>query len=131
MPGKGLMPVGRLMLLCNGVNERPFGLNFGTGSRYGSTTGTVGTRGTTNLSGGATGSISARKRSMPASCSGVCFGGGAGRVNALAHLESAFGEAPNSEPGCALKVLSLIHISEPTRLGMISYAVFCLKKKNT
>src|SRR5450756_985160 len=29
-----------------------------------------------------------------------------------------------------LIVLSLIHISEPTRLGMISYAVFCLKKKN-
>src|SRR5665648_657353 len=28
-----------------------------------------------------------------------------------------------------LKHLSLIHISEPTRLGMISYAVFCLKKK--
>src|SRR5665648_1233763 len=27
--------------------------------------------------------------------------------------------------------LSLIHISEPTRLGMISYAVFCLKKKKT
>src|SRR5450756_1415926 len=26
-------------------------------------------------------------------------------------------------------VMSLIHISEPTRLGMISYAVFCLKKK--
>src|SRR5450756_1723847 len=26
-------------------------------------------------------------------------------------------------------VLSLIHISEPTRLGMISYAVFCLKKQ--
>src|SRR5450756_2876356 len=26
--------------------------------------------------------------------------------------------------------LSLIHISEPTRLGMISYAVFCLKQKN-
>src|SRR5450756_547232 len=25
--------------------------------------------------------------------------------------------------------ISLIHISEPTRLGMISYAVFCLKKK--
>src|SRR5450759_5054937 len=25
--------------------------------------------------------------------------------------------------------LSLIHISEPTRLGMISYAVFCLQKK--
>src|SRR5450759_4985903 len=29
---------------------------------------------------------------------------------------------------CSLQVgLSLIHISEPTRLGMISYAVFCLK----
>src|SRR5450756_2791295 len=27
------------------------------------------------------------------------------------------------------RMLSLIHISEPTRLGMISYAVFCLKKK--
>src|SRR5450759_2398321 len=25
-------------------------------------------------------------------------------------------------------MLSLIHISEPTRLGMTSYAVFCLKK---
>src|SRR5450756_2764837 len=29
----------------------------------------------------------------------------------------------------AILDLSLIHISEPTRLGMISYAVFCLKKK--
>src|SRR5450759_199964 len=28
----------------------------------------------------------------------------------------------------AVMILSLIHISEPTRLGMISYAVFCLKK---
>src|SRR5450756_1477666 len=33
-------------------------------------------------------------------------------------------------PSLAGKGLSLIHISEPTRLGMISYAVFCLKKKN-
>ena len=30
----------------------------------------------------------------------------------------------------ASKRLSLIHISEPTRLRRISYAVFCLKKKN-
>src|SRR5450756_2673459 len=30
---------------------------------------------------------------------------------------------------CSVVRLSLIHISEPTRLGMISYAVFCLKKK--
>src|SRR5450756_2018223 len=33
---------------------------------------------------------------------------------------------PDSE--CKRSGLSLIHISEPTRLGMISYAVFCLKK---
>src|SRR5450756_2138360 len=32
------------------------------------------------------------------------------------------------EIGFADKTLSLIHISEPTRLGMTSYAVFCLKK---
>ena len=32
-------------------------------------------------------------------------------------------------PQYGLYTLSLIHISEPTRLGMISYAVFCLKKK--
>ena len=31
--------------------------------------------------------------------------------------------------GCDLD-LSLIHISEPTRRTPISYAVFCLKKKN-
>src|SRR5659263_651764 len=30
-----------------------------------------------------------------------------------------------SEKGREVKILSLIHISEPTRLGMISYAVFC------
>ena len=29
-----------------------------------------------------------------------------------------------------LRELSLIHISEPTRLLSTSYAVFCLKKKN-
>eukprot|EP00658_Telonema_sp_P-2_P020597 TRINITY_DN18158_c0_g1_i1.p1 TRINITY_DN18158_c0_g1~~TRINITY_DN18158_c0_g1_i1.p1 ORF type:complete len:101 (+),score=6.18 TRINITY_DN18158_c0_g1_i1:192-494(+) len=31
----------------------------------------------------------------------------------------------------SVKALSLIHISEPTRLLSISYAVFCLKKKKT
>src|SRR5450756_2367713 len=36
---------------------------------------------------------------------------------------------PASAPSRARPGLSLIHISEPTRLGMISYAVFCLKKK--
>eukprot|EP00826_Nyctotherus_ovalis_P039390 TRINITY_DN3788_c0_g1_i10.p1 TRINITY_DN3788_c0_g1~~TRINITY_DN3788_c0_g1_i10.p1 ORF type:complete len:522 (-),score=26.03 TRINITY_DN3788_c0_g1_i10:56-1621(-) len=34
-----------------------------------------------------------------------------------------------SDFSCSANILSLIHISEPTRLGMISYAVFCLKKK--
>eukprot|EP00658_Telonema_sp_P-2_P051531 TRINITY_DN39603_c0_g1_i1.p1 TRINITY_DN39603_c0_g1~~TRINITY_DN39603_c0_g1_i1.p1 ORF type:complete len:130 (+),score=43.24 TRINITY_DN39603_c0_g1_i1:84-473(+) len=29
----------------------------------------------------------------------------------------------------SMQILSLIHISEPTRLLSISYAVFCLKKK--
>ena len=37
---------------------------------------------------------------------------------------------PTLENGTTFFGLSLIHISEPTRLGMISYAVFCLKKKN-
>ena len=31
--------------------------------------------------------------------------------------------------GGSIQVLSLIHISEPTRQAEISYAVFCLKKK--
>src|SRR5450756_2626505 len=40
----------------------------------------------------------------------------------------------HNRPGAAedrvtARDLSLIHISEPTRLGMSSYAVFCLKKK--
>src|SRR5450756_2794236 len=41
--------------------------------------------------------------------------------------------AINRQSACVETVydLSLIHISEPTRLGMISYAVFCLKKKKT
>src|SRR5665648_259813 len=40
------------------------------------------------------------------------------------------GEKIKTANGTAVVIdLSLIHISEPTRLGMISYAVFCLKKK--
>src|SRR5660398_184287 len=35
-----------------------------------------------------------------------------------------------STRGAHCVCLSLIHISEPTRLRRISYAVFCLKKKN-
>src|SRR5450759_5570863 len=40
-------------------------------------------------------------------------------------LAQGIGDLPGQYGYC----LSLIHISEPTRLGMISYAVFCLKKK--
>src|SRR5678815_5857245 len=36
----------------------------------------------------------------------------------------------HANPGTIVR-LSLIHISEPTRLLSISYAVFCLKKKRT
>src|SRR5450756_2955189 len=39
------------------------------------------------------------------------------------------GPMPQTREHILLARLSLIHISEPTRLGMISYAVFCLKKK--
>eukprot|EP00658_Telonema_sp_P-2_P032060 TRINITY_DN23839_c0_g1_i1.p1 TRINITY_DN23839_c0_g1~~TRINITY_DN23839_c0_g1_i1.p1 ORF type:complete len:117 (-),score=22.62 TRINITY_DN23839_c0_g1_i1:10-360(-) len=36
---------------------------------------------------------------------------------------------PGSRSPYSALILSLIHISEPTRLLSISYAVFCLKKK--
>src|SRR5450756_1832459 len=45
-------------------------------------------------------------------------------ANMMTIAEHRFGAAKGYD-------LSLIHISEPTRLGMISYAVFCLKKKKT
>ena len=49
------------------------------------------------------------------------------------HHKSQYHVCSLYRPGCGQyhKDLSLIHISEPTRLGMISYAVFCLKKKKT
>ena len=51
---------------------------------------------------------------------------------AAATLEVAAGKdgaVPKLDCKRAVPVLSLIHISEPTRLLSISYAVFCLKKK--
>ena len=48
-------------------------------------------------------------------------------VEDQALLDSIFEQLKHHVP--AQYILSLIHISEPTRLGMISYAVFCLKKK--
>src|SRR5678815_4590877 len=46
---------------------------------------------------------------------------------ALAYVGQKLGEQWDKDD--TLKTLSLIHISEPTRLLSISYAVFCLKKK--
>src|SRR5450756_34707 len=54
------------------------------------------------------------------------FDGGVVRVGA--DLNAWFGPSHIADVVGRLE-LSLIHISEPTRLGMISYAVFCLKKK--
>ena len=41
---------------------------------------------------------------------------------------AAWDSNPYAQQWSLVEGLSLIHISEPTRLGMISYAVFCLKK---
>src|SRR5678816_3380316 len=43
---------------------------------------------------------------------------------------SSFGVIDSMSTSCRVSAnLSLIHISEPTRLLSISYSVFCLKKK--
>ena len=44
-------------------------------------------------------------------------------------IESEKLTASTEVPTAHFYILSLIHISEPTRLLSISYAVFCLKKK--
>ncbi len=57
------------------------------------------------------------------------------RLDAAAKMLLSSGEnILNIASECGLDtpvVLSLIHISEPTRPLYISYAVFCLKKKKT
>eukprot|EP00658_Telonema_sp_P-2_P078960 TRINITY_DN7525_c0_g1_i18.p1 TRINITY_DN7525_c0_g1~~TRINITY_DN7525_c0_g1_i18.p1 ORF type:complete len:125 (+),score=23.01 TRINITY_DN7525_c0_g1_i18:198-572(+) len=47
----------------------------------------------------------------------------------LAQCIHHLGCLPTAPSGRVGALLSLIHISEPTRLLSISYAVFCLKKK--
>jgi len=49
-------------------------------------------------------------------------------ISALGAYQSGYGRCGEES---AFGVLSLIHISEPTRLLSISYAVFCLKKKKS
>src|SRR5660397_252062 len=46
-----------------------------------------------------------------------------------ARLAEELGVSPPTVAEMLTRLLSLIHISEPTRLRRISYAVFCLKKK--
>ena len=48
----------------------------------------------------------------------------------LSDLKAFLVLSPFSEKALSPEDLSLIHISEPTRLLSISYAVFCLQKKN-
>src|SRR5450756_2354676 len=54
-------------------------------------------------------------------------------VDASSHMDMQVSAGANNRTVLSVldlfQALSLIHISEPTRLGMISYAVFCLKKK--
>src|SRR5450756_1516180 len=62
---------------------------------------------------------------------GLRTGGSAPGEDAFKDAHKELGDAVDGAHKAAIRVLSLIHISEPTRLGMISYAVFCLKKKKT
>src|SRR5450759_3894109 len=50
-------------------------------------------------------------------------------LNPIRAMRTAVLAQASALTGALVTGLSLIHISEPTRLGMISYAVFCLKKK--
>ena len=46
----------------------------------------------------------------------------------IGFIEAGFHDTKKAGP-VTVRLLSLIHISEPTRQEAISYAVFCLKKK--
>src|SRR5450756_150788 len=61
----------------------------------------------------------------------ISFGGGlpAPEVFPIKQFQEACNYVLEHDGPQSLQYLSLIHISEPTRLGMNSYAVFCLKKK--
>ena len=52
-----------------------------------------------------------------------------GQMAASINFDNAATTPPFASVIQAIEDLSLIHISEPTRLLSISYAVFCLKKK--
>src|SRR5450756_3092475 len=72
-----------------------------------------------------------REEALGVAARGAVVGGRAEHPAKLGEALLAL-HAPHDRDGAAgfrvgLLDLSLIHISEPTRLGMISYAVFCLK----
>ena len=67
-----------------------------------------------------------RTRSLRAATPCAC---GASDEDKLADAISTCRSMRVSELKAELSLLSLIHISEPTRRTPISYAVFCLKKK--
>eukprot|EP00658_Telonema_sp_P-2_P016822 TRINITY_DN16513_c0_g1_i1.p2 TRINITY_DN16513_c0_g1~~TRINITY_DN16513_c0_g1_i1.p2 ORF type:complete len:139 (-),score=26.84 TRINITY_DN16513_c0_g1_i1:88-504(-) len=72
----------------------------------------------------------AQKLCDPDDCRGAKpAGGDGGADDACCWEELRVTTACTRHPCGTLLVLSLIHISEPTRLLSISYAVFCLKKK--
>src|SRR5665254_28105 len=52
-----------------------------------------------------------------------------GAMGGADYITVLYSEFLNYDPSDMTWILSLIHISEPTRLLSISYAVFCLKKK--
>src|SRR5450756_2973574 len=82
-------------------------------------------------SAGAAGEAAAPAAAADVSAASVSLEGPQSRPSALRSDSAA--AAATGGAGTAFssagRPLSLIHISEPTRLGMISYAVFCLKKK--
>src|SRR5659263_269403 len=79
---------------------------------------------------------------LSTSCSSILGGSATAKTDVGTNQESSNGNEENANGDTSAQemspveevdftnaTLSLIHISEPTRLGMISYAVFCLKKK--
>lgn len=90
-PGNGARPVGLAMSFPKPVKERPAGLKeAGTGCRNGSGVwdGWDEKPGAADGVCGGVGSINARKRSMPESCSGVALGMGSGDPKGCSQVES-------------------------------------------
>ncbi len=66
---------------------------------------------------------------LTADCPPVLFYDPEAQVIGAVHAGSKGAKAGELQKTVAAMALTLIHIPEPTRLGMTPYAVFCLKKK--